>query len=100
VKYETFVPDYLSNPAQPGIDYLSTEGFLIFETGETMKIIEVPILPREPKEGEGDKNGEGEEDNEDREDIFVVKISEPQYTNIDKNSKEGIEKPKLGKKSE
>ena len=100
VKYETFVPDYLSNPAQPGIDYLSTEGFLIFETGETMKIIEVPILPREPKEGEGDKNGEGEEDNEDREDIFVVKISEPQYTNIKKNSIEGIEKPKLGKKSE
>lgn len=88
INYKTFVPDYLSNPAEPSIDYMPCEGQLSFETGETMKAIEVAVLPRDDK------------DSVDRDDVFAVKLFEPKFALEHKNNTEGIEKPKLGKKNE
>lgn len=53
-----------------------------------MKVVEVGILPKEGDEGN------------DRDDVFAVKIFDPKYALDHKNQTEGIEKPKLGKKSE
>ena len=87
IKFKTFVPDYLSNPAEPSIDYMPCEGTLTFDSGETMKVIEVAILQKEDTDAE-------------RGDVFAVKIFDPKYSNEDKNKAKGIEVPKLGKKHE
>lgn len=81
------MPDYLTNPAEPSIDYMPCEGTLTFESGETMKVIEVAILQKEDKDAE-------------RDDVFAVKLLDPKYANAEKNKSAGIELPKLGKKNE
>lgn len=88
VGYKTFIPDNLSNPAQPNIDYMPVEGMLNYETGETMQIIEVGIMAKDEKDGI------------ERDDVFAVKIFDPKYANDEKQNSENIEKPKLGKKHE
>ena len=88
LNYRTMVPDFLTNPAEATIDYMPTEGTLHFETGETMKIIEVSILPKEEEIEEG------------QEMAFAVKLSDIRYKNDEKHEAENIEKPKLGKKNE
>mmetsp|Transcript_5925 Transcript_5925/g.6680 ORF Transcript_5925/g.6680 Transcript_5925/m.6680 type:complete len:173 (+) Transcript_5925:739-1257(+) len=87
VKYKTIVPEYLSNPAEPTLDYLPNEGTLTFESGETMKVIEVAILQKEDRP-------------EEEESVFAVKIFEPKYAKPEKENAPNIEKPKLGKKNE
>jgi len=87
INYKTIVPDFLSNPAEPTLDYLPNEGTLIFESGETMKVVEVAILQKEDK-------------GEDSESIFVVRLFEPEFAKEEKQDAENIEKPKLGKKNE
>jgi len=88
VSYKTFVPEYLPNPANPSTDYMPVEGVLNFETGETMKIIEVAVLAKEDK------------DSEERDEVFAVKIFDPKFAAEDKNLAKSIEKPRLGKKNE
>lgn len=88
VSYKTFVPEYLPNPANPSTDYMPVEGVLNFETGETMKIIEVAVLAKEDK------------DSEERDEVFAVKIFDPKFAAEDKNLAKSIEKPRLGKQNE
>jgi solute carrier family 8 (sodium/calcium exchanger) len=88
VGYKTFVPDTLSNPAQPNVDYMPVEGILTFETGETMQIIEVGVLAKD------------ENDGIERDDVFAVKIFDPKFASEEKQNAENIERPKLGKKHE
>jgi hypothetical protein len=71
------------------------EGSLAFDTGETMKVIEVAILQKEQKVPDTEAEAEVE-----RDDVFAVKLYEPRYANEAKNNVEGIELPKLGKKNE
>jgi solute carrier family 8 (sodium/calcium exchanger) len=95
IKFKTFVPDYLTNQAEPSIDYMPCEGSLTFDTGETLKVIEVAILQKEQKASDTEAAEEAE-----RDDVFAVKLYEPKYANEAKNNVEGIELPKLGKKNE
>jgi hypothetical protein len=88
IGYKTFPPENLTTAAAPSVDYMPCEGSLTFETGETMKVIEIGIIEKEEKDG-------GE-----RDDVFAVKIFDPKYALDHKNTTEGIEMPKLGKKNE
>mmetsp|Transcript_20070 Transcript_20070/g.19676 ORF Transcript_20070/g.19676 Transcript_20070/m.19676 type:complete len:279 (-) Transcript_20070:405-1241(-) len=88
LNYRTIAPDFLSNPAIATKDYMPVEGTLYYETGETMKIVEVPILPKEEEIEEG------------QEVAFSVQLSDIRYKDDQKHQAENIEKPKLGKKSE
>lgn len=78
----------MSNPAVATKDYMPVEGTLYYETGETMKIVEVPILPKEEEIEEG------------QEVAFSVQLSDIRYKDDQKHNAENIEKPKLGKKNE
>jgi solute carrier family 8 (sodium/calcium exchanger) len=85
VSYKTFVPDCLSNPAQPTVDYMPVEGQLTFESGETMQAINVAILQREDK------------DSSERDDVFSVKLFDLKFALEKKNQIENVKKPRLGK---
>jgi len=60
----TATVDYQTNAisASPGLDYLTTQGTLTFQAGETVKTISVPII--------GDALDEGDE-------LFTVQLSNP-----------------------
>lgn len=88
LNYRTMVPEFLSNPAEATTDYMPTEGTLHFEGGETMKVIEVSILPKDEEIEEG------------QEVAFAVKLSECRYKDESKHNAENIERPKIGKKDE
>lgn len=88
VDYKTNVPDNLSNPAEPNIDYVPVEGKLTFEGGETMQAINVSILPREDK------------DSSERDNVFSVKLSDVKFALEGKNKVENTIRPRLGKKNE
>lgn len=52
VEYETVQLDDSPHTATPGVDYEEVRGTLVFEHLETVKSVNVPIIPRELEEGE------------------------------------------------
>jgi len=81
---------------------MPTEGTLHFAGGETMKVIEVSILPKddEIEEGQEVKRSQSSVSNIPDEVAFAVKLSDCRFKDDSKHKADNIERPKIGKKDE